>query len=130
VHFQSFNFALKNHASAGRTLVLARCQFVYVDQLILDQQYRQFRAAANRNLPVERIGALDANVAFSSITALYCTLQLQWAMSIQGSNELALRIPEAKFLVWLRYDAGMILETMPKIGYDHRTAFSEKQQGR
>jgi hypothetical protein len=37
---------------------------------------------------------------------------------------------EAKFLVWLRYDAGTILETMPKLGYDHRTAFSEKQQGR
>jgi hypothetical protein len=36
---------------------------------------------------------------------------------------------EAKFLVWLRYDAGTILETMPKLGYDHHTAFSEKQQG-
>jgi hypothetical protein len=37
---------------------------------------------------------------------------------------------EAAFLVFLRYDAGTILETMPKLGYDHRTAFSEKQQGR
>jgi hypothetical protein len=33
---------------------------------------------------------------------------------------------EAAFLVCLRYDAGTILETMPKIGDDHRTAFSEK----
>jgi hypothetical protein len=35
--------------------------------------------------------------------------------------------PEAAFLVCLRYDAGTILETMPKVGDDHRTAFSEKQ---
>jgi hypothetical protein len=40
------------------------------------------------------------------------------------------RQAEAAFLVFLRYDAGTILETMPKLGYDHRTAFSEKQQGR
>jgi hypothetical protein len=50
--------------------------------------------------------------------------------SIELANQnppLAISVPEAAFLVCLRYDAGTILETMPKVGDDHRTAFSEKQ---
>jgi hypothetical protein len=52
---------------------------------------------------------------------------LREILSVKSSPWLP---PEAKFLVYLRYDAGTIYETMPKLGYDHRTAFSEKQQGR
>jgi hypothetical protein len=37
VIFQSFHFASQHHPSAGKTLLLPGYQFVYVDQLILDQ---------------------------------------------------------------------------------------------
>jgi hypothetical protein len=49
---------------------------------------------------------------------------------IRNYKPVIFTIPEAAFLVFLRYDAGTILKTMPKLGYDHRTAFLEKQQGR
>jgi hypothetical protein len=68
-----------------------------------------------------------------TITIGVCILETQLLGLLYGCGASFVQkwsmpwISEAAFLVCLRYDAGTILETMPKVGDDHRTAFSEKQ---
>jgi hypothetical protein len=81
------------------------------------------KASSNQNASINKKKLTNGGRASSLPLTKYSRIN----HSKRGFTHFTQLNPEAAFLVCLRYDAGTILETMPKVGDDHRTAFSEKQ---